>query len=245
MEEVITSERARAETALAVQKSQLAFNIDGVLRRVSDLQIKIASGQGGAAEQAWKTGLARSSEYAKRLLREQELLRAPIQADTLESERANFDLPGQIRQATPPGLELRYHGAGIVSSEGIINSRNLSSSPDRVGFESSWDVAGQVSITTANHVEVSIEYPTIKHNRNFCLPAGCLFVVRPLPEESDPHLPVISNVDFLQSPERLAQVVTSDEMKPYYQDLMKQAGLDSGLVCTFAEYPGRIASLAG
>lgn len=53
-----------------------------------------------------------------------------------------------IEEFLPDDLPLRFHGCPIYNAKKIIESGEISASSDRVGFNTSYDVTGQISVTT-------------------------------------------------------------------------------------------------
>ena len=68
----------------------------------------------------------------------------------------------------------------------------ISSSVDRVGSSTSYDVSDQVSVTTKNTIETTVQgYAGLTGNYN--LPAGCIFVILPQ-DENEINLDVIEEI---------------------------------------------------
>ena len=147
--------------------------------------------------------------------------------------------PG-IREATPEGLPIRFHGAPIYAARDIIASGGISSSVDRLGIETSYDVADQISVTTPDSLEVSLDSYTDLYQDGYFIPAGCLFAVLPashVDAEAGKTSMLMGNVDFKEHPEQLVGIMTTPENITRVKDWSESAGIDPNLVIEFSKFP--------
>ncbi len=86
---------------------------------------------------------------------EMSFLRKPTLEDIEYRKRQFRDFHRKIRDLVPDDLPLRFHGSPIHLSREIIRSGEISSSVDRVGFETSYDTGGQISVTTKDSIEIT------------------------------------------------------------------------------------------
>jgi hypothetical protein len=155
-------------------------------------------------------------------------------------------LEGAIQQNIPKGLPLRFHGAPIYYAEQAIKSGGLSSSEDRLGTVTSFDVTGQVSVTTPDSCSYSIQSFTDTTAEGGNLPSGCIFVLIPRSEREAKMGEVsmiMENIDFKQDSECLFGVITSEENKDRVKGWLKEAELKEDIVSTFKEFPDKLALL--
>lgn len=149
------------------------------------------------------------------LINQQEFMR--VGSDETENEKISVyrNFSKELKEKLSKESTLCFHGCShIYSVKAILEQGQISSSVDRLGFSTSYDVDEQVSVTTRNSIDVTMEsYVGLTSNPSF--PAGALFVIKPKNEqeiESSKNL-LIENVDFKTNPERLVAVVTTSENK--------------------------------
>lgn len=139
-------------------------------------------------------------------------LRPSTKEDTEYRLRQYDEFSKRMRACIPDNLPLRFHGCPIYTAKRIIESGELSSSVDRLGIETSYDVAGQISVTTKNSLETTVQsYAGL--NANYELPAGCIFVLLPKDEadaENGKSM-LMNNVNIRMEPDRLFAIITTPE----------------------------------
>lgn len=174
-------------------------------------------------------------------------LRPSSEADIAYQRHISADLPSAIRSSTPDGLPLRFHAAPIYTSHEIIkNGHGLSSSEDRLGIETSYDVAGQVSVTTPQTLETSVESYLGLFEEQGCVPPGCIFVLLPdSPEDAaagDASM-LMGNVDFVEDPTRLVAILATPETTPQVKEWAREGKIDEGRVQEFFEFAENLSGL--
>lgn len=137
----------------------------------------------------------------------------PSSKEDMEYRLRQYDeFSRKMRVCIPDYLQLRFHGCPIYTAKRIIESGELSSSVDRLGIETSYDVAGQISVTTKNSLETTVQgYAGL--NGNYELPAGCIFVLLPK-DEFDAEIGqsmLMNNVNIRNEPDRLFAIITTPE----------------------------------
>lgn len=179
------------------------------------------------------------------LERQIEFLRPSSEADIKYRLRVMSDLPHAIQDATPDGLPLRFRGTHIYHAQSILQSQGASSSVDRLGIATSYDTADQVSVTTPNTFETTINGYTGLLEEEGCVPAGCVFVMLPSSEEEakagDSML--MYNVNFQQHPEQLFAIMTSDENVPRVREWAAEAGVSEQKVVEFFEFTSHLETM--
>jgi hypothetical protein len=144
-----------------------------------------------------------------------------------------------VRASLPQGLPLCFHGAPIYKCRDILSSGSISSSVDRIGTSTSYDAAGEISVTTAKSIDVSLDSYTGLNQDNYLIPAGCLFAVLPAtPEDvkaSETSM-LMGNVDFKLNPEQLVGIITTPENIDQVRSWTSAAGLDPGKVIEFKDF---------
>lgn len=151
--------------------------------------------------------------YALEQIKDQISFLRPSSKEDIEYRLRQYDeFSRKMRTCIPDDLPLRFHGCPIYTAKHIIESGELSSSVDRLGIETSYDVAGQISVTTKNSLETTVQnYAGL--NGNYELPAGCIFVLLPqndLDAESGKSM-LMNNVSIRKEPERLFAIITTPE----------------------------------
>jgi len=139
-------------------------------------------------------------------------IRPGNEEDTIYRGRQYDEFSKKIENLVSDDLPLRFHGCPIYTAERIIFAGELSSSVDRLGIETSYDVSDQVSVTTRKTIETTVRgYADLAENQS--LPAGCIFVLLPK-DEMDARAGdsmLMGNVNFKQNPERLYAIITTPE----------------------------------
>lgn len=184
--------------------------------------------------------------------RELEFLRPSSDEDVAYRTRVYDELPRAVRDHTPEGLPLRFHGSHIYTSRDILEAGGISSSADRIGIDTSWDTAGHISVTVPDDISHTVHDFTDLNAINYCTPAGCIFVMLPADQE-DAELgasQAMANIDFSEDPNRLCGIMTSPENIARVREWASEAGIDPAKVSeffAFAEGLGRLGegSVAG
>ncbi|HEV7455031.1 MAG TPA: hypothetical protein VGO07_07270 [Candidatus Saccharimonadales bacterium] len=146
----------------------------------------------------------------------------------------------------PPELPLRFHGTNIIRAKNVIASHGLSSSVDRLGYQTSYDVSGQVSVATAETLDTSLGSYTGLNDENYCVPPGCLFVMLPdSPQEAENSgtTMIMRNIDFVEQPEQLVGILTAPENIPTVQGWAAEAGINPATVQEFFAFAGQLADI--
>ena len=113
----------------------------------------------------------------RRLTDERSFLRVPNEIDIDYRKKLRAEYAGLLRTACPPNLPLRFHGTSIMATQHIIEAGKISSAVDHEGVQKSFDVSGQISVTTPESCQVSIrDYLNVNAHS---LPVGSLFVLLP------------------------------------------------------------------
>ena len=153
----------------------------------------------------------------------------PSSKEDIEYRQKQYDeYDKKIKEIVPDDLHLCFHGCPIFAAKHIIEDGELSSSVDRLGRATSYDVEDQVSVTTKNTIETTLRgYAGL--NGNFELPAGCIFAILPKNEEeikSSESSMLIGNVPFKDNPERLYSIITTPENIEKVSEWAKNANID-------------------
>src|SRR3989338_714504 len=178
-------------------------------------------------------------EYA--LLKEKdvaEFLRKPEQSDITYRLDVMDNWPNKVVELIPEDLPLRFHGCPIYAAREILASGELSSSADRLGFETSYDVSEQVSVSTANNVRISTDSYTDLNAEGCCIPAGCVFVLLPKDKvDADAGASLLmQNVSITQEPERLVSIITTPENLTRVSEWATAAGIPADKVVDFSSF---------
>lgn len=177
--------------------------------------------------------LSRVDEYKARI----EFSRPEKEDDMQERLQIIKDFPEQVAQTVPEDLPLRFHGTNLPATRNILESGEISSSVDRKGYETSYDVAGQVSVTSKDNIRITVDgYCNL--SGDYKMPAGCIFVMLPKSEEEAKMVSslMMENVNFRENPERLFAVITTKENVETVGKWMQENGFDARKSCSYEEF---------
>lgn len=142
-----------------------------------------------------------------------------------------------MQKNIPDDLPIRFHGCPIYTAKYIIESGELSSSVDRLGIETSYDTAGQISVTTKNSLQITVQgYAGL--NGNYELPGGCIFVLYPKDEldaENGKSL-LMGNVNIRKEPSRLFAIITTPENIETVKKWCQEFNMDSSKVYDYDSF---------
>lgn len=125
--------------------------------------------------------------------------------------------PEWAKENIPDEMHLVFHGTTLANTERILNSGRITSGKDRWTIHTSGDDAGEISISTKNFLEISMQYhmdlvETYKDYEWF-VPAGALFVWQLNQKEYQEAQKQqrISNIQLRKNPKRLYAIITTPE----------------------------------
>ena len=128
-----------------------------------------------------------------------------------------------------------FHGCKDISLvKQIIESNELSSGADRLGVETSFDVAGTISVTTISSLNVTIEGYAGLNNPSY-LPAGAIFVIKPDDDYNENSI-ITSNVYFGNDADRLVAIISTTENENKIKTWLSTNGLDEELYYSYTEF---------
>ena len=235
--------KIRLERSLQSKRERLTHLQESVVPR----RIEAYEGRYGESPPAeWVAALTAGAELGiQRDEQQLEFMRPASDEDIAYRQKVARELPALISESCPPELPLRFHGAPIFTSREIIASRGLSSSVDRIGIETSYDVAGQVSVTMPGTLQTTLNSYTGLIEGGYEVPAGCVFVVLPeSKEDADAGRSMLmGNVDFEAHPEQMFAIMTSRENVEQVRLWAKEAGLDPTKVKEFFEFADSLKGL--
>ncbi len=168
-----------------------------------------------------------------------EFYRTPIPEDV--DYRINYltskSFIKNLSDSFPENLPLRFHGSPIHRSKQIIESGFISSSVDRLGFETSTNnLSNQISCYDRNFLRSSIiNYTDLN---DIYKPLGCLFVLIDS-NSSDvisQGLCSMPNFNLKDDSDKLFGIITSPESVPIVKDWCNQHGIDSNKVFDYNEF---------
>lgn len=181
-----------------------------------------------------KTAIA-TKKYVLQQINEQiEFSRPESEEDIAYRQRQYDEFPNLVKSIVPNDIPLRFHGCPINVAKHILKDGEISSSVDRLGITTSYDVEDQVSVTTKDTIETTVRgYAGLSGDYN--MPSGCIFVVLPRDEvdakAGDSML--MSNVSFKENPERLVSIITSLENLQRVSQWAQEAGIDVAKICDY------------
>lgn len=173
------------------------------------------------------------------LLKESLFYRNPIQEDIdyrveyISSKSFLLD----FYNCLPEDLPLRFHGSPIQRVKQIIESGEISSSVDRVGFETSTNnVSNQISTHDKSLFHKSILYYT--DLTIIYKPLGCIFVLID-PNNSkiiDYGICSMQNFNLKENQEKLFGIITSPESAVLVREWCNQNGIDGNKVFDYEQF---------
>lgn len=230
------------------RKAIIGKNIEKAMQRVSQAEEKykkIESDETIDRKEARLEVASKQIQIRKNALKQLEdtleFLR-PITDEDMEYRlRQVNEFSKKIKDIVPDDLNLCFHGSNIMNSKHIIEDGAISSSVDRLGFETSYDAEDQVSVTTKDTIETTINgYAGLIGDYN--IPAGCVFVILPKDDaeiESSKSM-LIGNVSFKDNPERLYAIITSPENIERVTQWAEKSGID---ISKIHDYDGFIQEI--
>lgn len=162
--------------------------------------------------------------------------------DIAYRQKVMDELGRAIVAAVPSGYPLRFHGAPLYAIRDILASGGLSSSVDRLGAPTSYDVADQVSVTMPDTIDTTISGYTGLVGDEYLLPAGGIFVLLPRSQEEAEagSSMLMNNVNFSEHPEQFVSLLTSPENLPRVREWATSAGVNPDAVCEFFDFPDQL-----
>ena len=188
---------------------------------------------------AMKISIARLKYTIRDKLISIEFYRTPIPEDV--DYRINYltskAFIKNLSDSFPEDLPLRFHGSPIHRVKQIIESGFISSSVDRLGFETSTNnQSNQISCYDRNYLSSSIiNYTDLT---DIYKPLGCLFVLIDS-NSSDVNgrgLYSMPNFNLKDNPDKLFGIITSPESVPIVKYWCNQYGIDSNKVFDYNEF---------
>lgn len=149
----------------------------------------------------------------------------------------NGNFCNKIKELIPDNSLLRFHGTPIHRAEAIIKSGEISSSKDRLGFETSTNnQMNQISVTTKENIGITISYLELNL---MDFPAGCIFVVLPKDDEDAKNAELqnsMENVNFKNEPNRLYGIITSQENIKRVIQWSQESGINTNKIYDFNKF---------
>jgi hypothetical protein len=172
-------------------------------------------------------------------------LRPSSEADIAYRLSLMDTLSGRIKETAPPELPLRLHGGPLYAARDAIFDGGLSSSVDRLGITTSYDVSDQVSVTTAETVETTVGSYLSLNDEQYCMPPGCIFVLLPQsPEDAASAASMLMrNVHFRENPKQLFGIMTAAENVQRVREWAEANGVDPTKVQEFFDFCKQMGQL--
>ncbi|MBQ7633477.1 MAG: hypothetical protein IJS88_05130 [Alphaproteobacteria bacterium] len=187
---------------------------------------------------AVQTNIKQTENTLQRLKDLSQYVREPTLEDYAYRRNQYENFAKTIQRFISEDELLCFHGTNIAATKHIFESGNISSGASRLGYHTSFDAKGAISVTSINMVDTSVQsYMNLIDD--MYLPAGCLFVVKA--KDADEYESSISrmsikDVDFKNSPERLVAVITTPENEERVNTWVQQCVFDASKVMTFESF---------
>jgi len=160
---------------------------------------------------------------------EMEFLRPNSPKDIEERNYWASNFYKQFLKVYPETEDLRFHGTPIYNAKAILESGGIFSSVDiNDGYMASTDLSGEISASSRDSLDRTIQFFSDMGSYIRSLPAGCIFVVKPRTER-DKELKrqdAMESVNFREHPEQFYGLFTTDENLPMVKEWLEKAGLD-------------------
>lgn len=168
-------------------------------------------------------------------------MRPSREEDIAYRNRQYNEFANKISALVPEDLPLRFHGCPIYAAEKIIQSGEISSSADRLGVGTSYDGAGQISVTSKDNLHITTQGYTDLIG-DYSLPAGCVFVLTPndLADEETGEHQMMDSVSFKSDPSRLVAVISTPENTETIRGWLQNNDLDVQKATDFDGFVGAI-----
>ena len=170
---------------------------------------------------------------------ETEFIRPNTQEDIDYRKKIVVDYPNELKEALSPNFDLRFHSTSIGFTKQIIQSGEISSTPDRYdGYIKNSDGKDVISVSDRNDLSRTIHSYANLNLYTQALPAGCIFALLPKDKEDASRYTqgVMSRVDFTKNPEQLYGICTTPENIQKVKMWMSEAGLNPDIVYTYEEF---------
>ncbi|MBR3512549.1 MAG: hypothetical protein IKN74_06325 [Clostridia bacterium] len=136
----------------------------------------------------------------------------------------------------PESEDLRFHGTSIFNTKAILESGGIFSSVDiNDGYMASTDLSGEISASSRDSLDRTIQFFTDMGSYIRSLPAGCVFVMNPRTDK-DRELKrqdAMESVNFKEHPEQFYGIFTTNENLPIVKEWVEKAGLDPNKAYNF------------
>lgn len=169
-----------------------------------------------------------SISHYERLINEYKYLRVPINADIEYRKRQLNTFAELVKKYSSPDSNLRFHGCPLYNAEQIIKSKTISSN---IGHSKKEDnILGSFAVSNISNIDITVKnFADLDGGiRNYCLPAGCIFILNPK-NDSDAKLINIlrmQDIDFKKNPEQLCGIITTIENVFTIRELLIEEGLE-------------------
>ena len=170
---------------------------------------------------------------------ETEFFRANTQEDIDYREEQILNFPDKLKEVLSPNFDLRFHSTSIGFAKQIIQSKQITSTPDRYdGYIKNSDGIGEISVSNRDDINRTIRYYSCLSQYSQALPAGCVFALLPKDKKDAANYKrsVIASVDFRHNPEQLFGIFTTPENIERVKGWMKESELNPNLVYTYEEF---------
>ena len=246
----IEAERSNLHEIFIDTKDSLQRRLEGSKKALETTQERLQitkqdTSSSNARIKSIETTLEQKQEAIKRIEKIQEFLREPQEEDILYRKEIESDWSNEILKSIPKNLPLRFHGCPIYVARDILSTGEISSSVDRLGYESSWDTEGQVSVTTPETVSTTVNGYSDLHAENYCLPAGCIFAMLPKDEQDAKagESMIMGNINLETEPERLFSIITTPENLDRVKDWAKILNVDENKIVDFKSFLNKFETL--
>ena len=170
---------------------------------------------------------------------EQEFIRPNTQEDIKYRDEIVINYPNKLKEALSPNLDLRFHSTSISATKQIIQSKQITSVPDRYdGYIKNSDGEGIISASTRNDIVRTITHYSHLNDYTSALPAGCVFALFPKDKSDAANYGrnEISSVNFTKNPEQLFGIITTPENIKRVKEWLEKSQLNPDLVYTHQDF---------
>lgn len=234
-------------TSRAYYKSCLRYNrseINRISKYVKEYTAKFKQVQKEASVDSPEYNKAKDEMYRwivrlDEIKAQEKFFRPNTPEDIAYRDDIYMNFPDKLKEALSPNLDLRFHSTSISSTKQIMQSRKISSTPDRYdGYIKNSDGLGEISASNRDDIIRTIRYYSHLGDYTDALPAGCVFALFPKDkaDAANHERNVIGSVDFRKDPEQLFGIFTTPENIEKVKGWMEKAKLNPNLVYTHEEF---------
>ena len=171
-------------------------------------------------------------------VKQHDFIRPNTKEEIEERKRIADTFGSSLKNIVGDESSLRFHGTPVYFAKEILLDGKISSSADRFdGYIKSTDLPGEFSASDISSIDRTINFFTDFASYQRCLPCGVLFVMKEGEEDKElRQSATMKSFSFYEYPERLVGILCTSEVKPFVEQWVKEAKMDTSKVFTYDEF---------